>query len=175
MSILPPGLTVRTCRDAIGVALALADEFAHLHAGLLLDPNGRVAAIRLHTLGASRRSTSPHAGFDHVLRWVVRQPHRWPADRGHRNEDQPNIEADRGSVLLVSVGALDLGVGLPNAAHRQLFLKAQHAAELSGYQLLDIIETDGDYVRSFAYLFDSESSWRLPSSDSESGSRRRDL
>jgi hypothetical protein len=167
VSILPSFLTVRTFGDAVGVALALADEYAYVHAGLVLDPCGRVAAMRLTKLGPhasappwadasistvlegndtlawpSAAATRP--GFDRVMWWFLRQPHRWPG---------PHSAA----ALVLSVRAAPLEP--VSHVERQRHERLSGVARLAGYRLLDWIETDGDCVRSHAYLTDPETAW----------------
>jgi hypothetical protein len=176
VSILPSSLTIRSFGDAVGVALALADEYAYVHAGLLLDPYGRVAAMRLTKLGAqagappwadasistvaagfapdgilawpSAADTGPD--FDRVVWWFLRQPHRWPGPVP-------------GAALVISVRAAPLNA--VGSLERQRQQRLAGVVRLSGYRLLDWIETDGDCVRSHAYLADPDTAWPADSVD----------
>ncbi len=120
-------LVVASFRDALGLAMEMADEYAFVNAGVLLDASGAVTEIVLaEGIG---RTIEPVTG------WLIEAADSWP---------------DSARVLLVSVRPFEMDVVREQDLRR--YRTAGWAIAGAGGHLIDWIETDGDLFRSYAYV-----------------------
>lgn len=134
MPIVPVPSTVAEFRDALGLAFELSDEFAFAQAVVTTD--------HLHRCIDFAVFTEIGDGLAPTLNWL--------SDRiGHRPRPR--------RVLLISIRSID-GIIV---AERDLaeFRFAQQAVDRLGARLIDWIETDGELVRSYAYLANPHTTW----------------
>lgn len=136
MSIVPVPDSIRSFRDALGLALELSDEFAFAHAAVVLSPNRRCVAFKVFTAIVDNLSE--------VLSWLT---HRFDGPLA------PSV------VLLISIRSVD-GWSI---YERDLSDFRFARATIAGYggSLLDWIETDGELVRSYAYLVNPNTAWSV--------------
>lgn len=126
--------TITCYRDAVGLALELADRHAFASAIALLDANGRRIDL------AVARGLGP--SLEPVVAWA----------RGRAGWSGSPTGA-----LAVSVQPLAPGVIREVDLHR--FRQANWSLAAAGCRLVDWIETDGDVVRSYAYLTCPAAAW----------------
>ncbi len=130
----PPVSPVRSFRDAVGFALELADRYAFVAAAALLDADGvPVDVAVVEGLG------SP---IEPVVAWAA------GAD-GWRSAPR--------RTLLISIRPFDPGVVAEDDLRR--YRQARWSLGRAGCHLIDWIETDGDLVRSYAYLTCPAEAW----------------
>lgn len=133
------GLIISSFRDALGLAMLLADEYAFVNAAAVLDPAGTVTTIGLADgIGQS---------VEQLLGWCAARPAPEPSQ-----------------VLLLTVRPYEHDV----VAERDLDLyrRARWKLAGAGFGLADWIETDGDLFRSYAYLTCPAHAWpQDPSED----------
>lgn len=125
---------IASFRDALGVAMELADRHAFVNAALLLGPDGRPVDLAVvEGLGGS---------IEPVVAWAT-GARRW-------------ITTPR-AVLLVSVRPVDPDVVCEADIRR--YRHADWSLTLAGCRLVDWIETDGDLFRSYAHLIHPARAW----------------
>ena len=136
MSIVPVPDLIRSFRDALGLALELSDEFAFAHAALVLSPDRRCVDFEVFT--------SIVENLSEILGWL-----------SCRFESH----ADSAFVLLISIRSVD-GWSI---YERDLSDFRFARATISGFggHLVDWIETDGELVRSYAYLVNPNTAWSV--------------
>ncbi len=133
--------TITSFRDAVGVAMELADEYAIANSVLLTEPTtGRVVRSSLST--AIETSLSPQ------LRWSWRSCISECRDRPERSGLDVVLLAVRETSLL-PVRETDL----------TSYRFARATLSYCNARLLDWIHTDGDHIRSFAYLTSRHTAW----------------
>ncbi len=134
MPIVPVPSTVSSFRDALGLALELSDEFAFAHAVLVTDHNGCCVDFGVLTRFGE--------GLIPVLGWL--------SDRVERQNNPRNV-------ILFTARTLDWHV----VAERDLaeYRFAATIVNRLGLHLVDWIETDGEIVRSYAYLANPNTGW----------------
>lgn len=116
---------ILTFRDALGLAMSLADDHAFVHAAVCLDPHHAIIGMpQSEGLG---RSPGP------LIAAVCDQ--------------SPGSVA---AVVLATVRPFEPDV--VREADLQLFRRSRWALAEVGIDLLDWIETDGDLFRSYAYV-----------------------
>ncbi|MEM7274324.1 MAG: hypothetical protein AAF547_14670 [Actinomycetota bacterium] len=125
---------VNTFRDALGVAMAIAEDYAFANAAVLVEPGGRIHDIGIvEGIGTS---------IDGLTRWVVAALGGAAAARQGRRS--PPLR-----VLLISVRPFEVDTIRESDLRR--YREASWAVANTGADLLDWIETDGDLFRSYAY------------------------
>lgn len=130
----PPIPALRSFRDAIGFALELADRYAFVAAAVLLGPNGQPIDLAVaEGLGSS---------IEPVVAWAAGID-GWGA-------------VPRRS-LLISVRPFDPEV--IREADLRRYRQARWSLAGAGCHLVDWIETDGDLVRSYAYVTCPAEAW----------------
>lgn len=136
MSIVPVPDSIRSFRDALGLALELGDEFAFAHAALVLSADRRCVDFEVFTSIVDNLSK--------VLSWL--------SDRFERRTDSS-------LVLLISIRSVD---GWSIYEHDLSDFRFARAT-ISGFggHLLDWIETDGELVRSYAYVVNPNTAWSV--------------
>lgn len=136
MSIVPLPHSINSFRDALGLAFELSDEFAFAHAALVLGPDRRCIDFEIFTAIGDNLSE--------VLSWL---------------SSRVETSLDPALVLLISVRSVD-GWSI----YEQDLSDFRFArSTISGYggTLLDWIETDGELVRSYAYLVNPNTAWSV--------------
>ncbi|MGH1489019.1 MAG: hypothetical protein ACRBK7_06420 [Acidimicrobiales bacterium] len=129
-----PALVIATFRDAVGLAMQLADEYAFVSAGVVLDSTGAVNDIVLaEGIG---KTIKP------VVNWLAEASDRWPVT--------PQL-------LLLSVRPFEIDV--IREQDLRLYRQACWAIAAAGGGLIDWIETDGDLFRSYAYVTCPAAAW----------------
>lgn len=136
MSIVPLPHSIRSFRDALGLALELSDEFAFAHAVLVLSPDRQCVDFEIFTAVGDNLSE--------VLSWLSSR-----LERG----------LDTALVLLISIRSVDGWSIYEQDLDDFRFVRATIAGY--GALLLDWIETDGELVRSYAYLVNPNTAWSL--------------
>lgn len=136
MSIVPLPHSIHSFRDALGLALELSDEFAFAHAALVLTPDRRCVDFEVFTAIGDNLSE--------VLSWLSGRVERY---------------VDSALVLLISIRSVD-GCSIYEQDLSNFRLAR---TTISGYggSLLDWIETDGELVRSYAYLVNPNTAWSM--------------
>lgn len=127
---------VETFRDALGLALELADRYSLVDAAALLDPAGRTIEMAVASGLEGAGSIEP------VVAWAA-------GAGGWSGPPQ--------GVLIVSVRALDPDI--VSEADLRRYRHAGWSLAGAGRRLLDWIETDGDLVRSYASLTCPAEAW----------------
>ena len=140
-SQVPAHITGALCgfRDALGLAMQLADEYAFISAGVMLDGTGHVIDV-VSTQGIGR-PVGPLVGRVCTALGGPKQPPDVGAGQ------RPGATT---AVVLLTVRPFDADV--IREADLNLFRQARWAIEVAGVELLDWIETDGDLFRSYAYV-----------------------
>ena len=134
MPIVPVPKSVVSFRDALGLVLELSDEFAFAQAVLVTDRANRCIDFMVFTEVGDGLATG--------LRWLSRRIAMYPC---------------RSRVLLISVRSIDeLCVAERDLADYRF---AEHTIGALGAVLRDWIETDGEVVRSYAYLTNPNTTW----------------
>ncbi len=128
---VPP---IRSFRDALGFALELADRHPRAAAAALLEPGGRAVELAV--------APSPDASIEPVVAWAAGSG-GW--------DGRPR------SVLVVSIRAFDPDV--VREADLRRYRRIGWSLARAGRPLADWIETDGDLVRSYAYLTHPAEAW----------------
>ncbi len=136
MSIVPVPDSIRSFRDALGLALELNDEFAFAHAAVVLSPDRRCVDFGVFT--AVGHNLSATLG--------------WLSCRFERS-------SDRALVLLISVRSID-GRSIYERDLSDFRFARATISEFGG-SLLDWIETDGELVRSYAQLVNPNTAWSM--------------
>jgi len=136
MSIVPMPDSIHSFRDALGLALELSDEFAFAHAALVLSPDRRCVDFEIFTAIVDNLAE--------LLGWL---------------SSCFEQKVDAALVLLISVRSVD-GWSI---YERDLSNFRFARTTVSGYggSLLDWIETDGELVRSYAYLVNPNTAWSV--------------
>ncbi|MEM9653082.1 MAG: hypothetical protein AAGA65_13360 [Actinomycetota bacterium] len=160
-----PEQRIVTFRDALGLAMRLADDYAHHRAAALLDGDGNLTELVTvdgfrPSIGALVERVCAHLGaVDETQdrRWPVHRPNepkqveQMHLEHKHSEHDHREPEhvghAVRG-VVLFTVGPVE--PDLIREADLRLFRQAGWILGVAGADLLDWIETDGDVVRSYA-------------------------
>lgn len=169
----PPRIT--TFRDALGLAMELADEYAFANVAALLTADGTIEDLTIAE-GIGRT-------IEPVVSWVTdacgevtghaapggsTQPTPSPGGRtgpaSPTVEDEPRRVAsparDCGpvrSVVLVTVRPYEADV--VRERDLELYRAAKWSLAAAGVHLTDWIETDGDLFRSYAYLTCPADAW----------------
>ena len=139
---MDPNLTpvaVPTFRDALGLAMQLADEYAFVNAAALVGGDAQV--LDLAVAEGIGRSVGP------LVDWLVASP-AWPS---------PALRARATGVLLVTVRPFEAEV--VREADLRCYRRCRWSLAMAGNPLLDWIETDGDLVRSYAYTTCPAEAW----------------
>lgn len=125
---LGPPVKISTFRDALGLAMLLADEYAFLRAAALLHQDGTVQELlTVDGFGSSIGS---------LVGQVCIRLHRPPGGIS--------------SVVLLTIGPMEDGIIRESDLGQ--FRRARWAVSASGADLVDWIETDGDLARSYASI-----------------------
>ena len=126
--------TVSCFRDAVGLALQLSEDYAYAQVAVLLDDDGT---------GLDRRVfDGVGVGLMPVLAWCLSTA----AGIGRPID-----------VLLLTARSIEPGVVREqDLAH---YRRAERTLTGANLGLLDWIETDGELVRSFAYLIHPDTAW----------------
>lgn len=127
-------VTVSCFRDAVGIALELSDEYAYAQVALLLDGDGTQLDRRVFA--------SVGVGLMPVLAWCLSTA----AGLG-----QPV------DVLLVTARSVEPGMVREHDLAQ--YRRADRILTGANLGLVDWIETDGEFVRSLAYLIHPETAW----------------
>lgn len=126
--------TVSCFRDAVGLALQLSEDYAYAQVAVLLDENG----IQLDR----RVFDAVGVGLMPVLAWCLSTA----AGLGRPVD-----------VLLLTARSIEPSVVREqDLAH---YRRAERTLTGANLGLLDWIETDGELVRSFAYLVHPDTAW----------------
>lgn len=133
---------VNTFRDALGVAMALADDYAFANAAVLIEPDGQV-----HDIGVV---DGVGTTIDEVIGWICHALERAAAAPVHG----PGPVA---GVLVISVRPFEADIVREADLFR--FRAASWSVARAGASLLDWIETDGDLFRSYAYTTCPAAAW----------------
>jgi hypothetical protein len=128
---IPP---ITSFRDATGFALELADRYAFVSAAVLLGPGGTPIDIAT--------AEGIDAGIEPVVAWAA----------GIDGWRPPPLVA-----LVISVRSVDPDV--VREADIRRYRQARWSRGSAGCHLVDWIETDGDLVRSYAYLTCPAEAW----------------
>ena len=129
---LPPPIC--TFRDALGFAMTLADDYAFANAAVLLAGDGRPIDLAVtEGIGAT---------IEPIVAWAAGIDH-WAG--------RPR------STLVVSIRPYEPEAIREHDLH--LYRRARWALGRAGCDLIDWIETDGDLVRSYAYLTCPAEAW----------------
>ena len=136
MSIVPVPESIRSFRDALGLALELSDEFAFAHAAVVLSCERRCLDLGVFT--------AIDDNLPELLGWL-----------SERFQRQPQAE----TVLLISVRSVDAWLVYERDLGNYRFARAT-ITEFGG-RLLDWIETDGELVRSYAHLANPNTEWSI--------------
>lgn len=136
MSIVPVPESICSFRDALGLALELSDEFAFAHAVVVLSPDRRCVDFRVFTAIVDNVSE--------VLGWVSYRLER---------RTTPAL------VMLISVRSVD-GWSIYERDLSNFRLARKKISDL-GATLIDWIETDGELVRSYAYIVNPNTAWSI--------------
>ncbi len=131
--------TLRGFRDGLGLAMQLADDYAFIGAGVLLDGAGNI--VDLVTSEGIGRPVGPLVGRICTVLDRPKAPPDQPFDSG---------QVATPAVVLLSVRPFDADV--IREADLALYRRARWAIGVAGAELLDWIETDGDLFRSYAYV-----------------------
>jgi hypothetical protein len=129
---LPP--SINAFRDALGFAMALADEYAFTNAAVLLAGDGR--PIDLAVADGIGGSIEPVVAWAAGSSWWTQPPR---------------------SSLVFSIRPYE-----PDLVRERDLRRYRHARwslAQAGCDLLDWIETDGDLFRSYAYLISPAEAW----------------
>jgi hypothetical protein len=129
--VVPP---IASFRDAVGFAMELTDRYAFVNAAVLLAGDGRPVdlAVVEGIAGSIEPVVAWAAGVDH---WAT------PAR----------------SSLLISVRPVSPDIVCEADIGR--YRRARWSLAGAGCRLLDWVETDGDLIRSYAYLTDPARAW----------------
>lgn len=130
----PHPVTVPSFRDAVGLALELGDEYAFAFVAVLLDEHRRQLDRRVFDVVG--------VGLTSVLAWCLSQA------AGLR---QPV------NVLLLTVRSVEPDVVREHDLAQ--YRRAERTLTGTTAGLLDWIETDGELIRSFAYLIHPDTAW----------------
>ncbi len=133
-------LSIVTFRDAVGLAMAVADDFAFANVAALIRRDGTVADMAIaEGIGKT---------IEPLVAWAVAGPvdgsdsSRWP---------------EKPDVMLLSVRPFE--VDIIREQDLLLFRTARWVLAGSGLGLVDWIETDGDLFRSYAYVSCPTEAW----------------
>lgn len=122
-------------RDAVGLAMELADEYAFANAGAVIDTTSGVL-VDLAVAEGIGRTIEP------ITRWLVDSDGCWPELPG---------------ILFLTVRPFEVDV--VREQDLRLYRSAAWAVAAAGGQVIDWIETDGDLFRSYAYVTCPASAW----------------
>lgn len=121
--------TIVDFRDALGLAMALADEYAFANAVTLLDSDGAIVDLAIvHGVGYT---------IEPLLSWATAAA---AATQG------------RGPVAAVLLSVRPHEVGVVREEDLWRYRRGCWTMAAAGLELLDWIETDGDLYRSFANI-----------------------
>ena len=134
MGPIPIPGTIISFRDAVGVAMELADEFAFANAAAILDERGHL--LDMAVVEGIGRTIEP------VVEWAT------GIDGWHTRINR---------ILLISIRPYE--VDIVREADLRLYRRAGWAISAAGARLIDWIETDGDLVRSYAYVTCPAQAW----------------
>jgi hypothetical protein len=126
--------TVSCFRDAVGIALQLSEEYAYAQVAVLLDGDGSPLDRRVFD--------AVGVGLMPVLAWCLSTA----ADL------DPPID-----VLLLTARSIE--PALVREQDLAQYRRAERTLTGANLGLLDWIETDGELVRSFAYLIHPDTAW----------------
>lgn len=140
-----PPTAVRSFRDALGIAMGLADDYAFVNAAVLLDEQHITVDVLL-TEGIGR-SIGPLVGL--ACGAVERLPNGKASAPGRRSVTKPELSTVS-SVLLLTVRPFE--VDIIRESDLELYRRACWTMSAAGACLADWIETDGDLFRSYAYV-----------------------
>lgn len=136
MSIVPIPSAVTSFRDALGIALELSEEFAYTQAVVVIDDAGR--CIDFNLFGRIGQ------GLMTMLSWISSRSSAYPPGSG---------------VVLISVRSVDGPIIWEQDIADYRF--ARQALQRVGVSVVDWIETDGELVRSYAYIVNPNTSWSI--------------
>lgn len=132
-------LAVLTFRDALGLAMELADEYAFVNAAALIGRNGQLEDLIIAE------------GIGRTIEPVV----GWLATTAERR--LPSWRCGTTDVVLITVRPFDVEVIREDDLWA--YRRAGWAIAAAGANLIDWIETDGDLFRSYAYVTCPERAW----------------
>ena len=136
----PDPVSIVTFRDAVGLAMVVADEYAFANVAAVLDEQGDLVEFAV-TEGIGQT-------IEPIVAWAVAAPARAPT---------AEASGSGSGVLLLSVRPYEVDI-----VHQQdlrLFRTARWALACAGLHLVDWIETDGDMFRSYAYVTCPSDAW----------------
>ena len=136
MSIAPQPVSITSFRDALGLAMALADEYAFASAAALVDRPGNMVDLAI----AEGIGTT----IEPLTRWIASSGHSPGAD---------------GPVAAVLLSVRPYEVDLVREEDLRLYRHAVWTVATAGLHLLDWIETDGDLFRSYANVTCPARAW----------------
>lgn len=139
----PDAGTLSGFRDGLGLVMQLADEYAFISAGVLLDGPGNIVDV-ITTQGIGQ-PVGPLVGRVCIALDGSKEP---PVDGSRSGSGGTSRSVER--VVLLTVRPFDADV--IREADLNLFRRARWAIGVAGAELLDWIETDGDLFRSYAYV-----------------------
>lgn len=134
--------SIVTFRDALGLAMGFADDFAFVNAALLLSADATIQRV-IMTEGIGQ-SISP----------IVE---RLSGRAGTGRLTNPAIQAPVVAAVLISVRPFEMDI--IRESDLALFRRASWALIGIGIDLMDWIETDGDLFRSYAYVTCPATAW----------------
>ena len=134
MSIAPQPVSITSFRDALGLAMALADEYAFASAAALIDDDGGLVDLAI----AEGIGTT----IEPLIQWVTTRD---------AAADYPV------AAVLLSVRPYE--VDLVREEDLRLYRLATWSVASAGLHLLDWIETDGDLFRSYANVTCPAQAW----------------
>ncbi len=135
----PPTLRASTFRDALGLAMWLADDYAYLNASVLLDRRRRV--LDLAAVEGVGCSVEP------LVERLTDSPPR----------PSPSVRSLAVEVMLITVRPVEADI--VREADLWRYRRAGWALARVGLSLIDWIESDGDLFRSFAHTTCPASAW----------------
>ncbi len=150
MSPAADNTSIITFRDALGLAMELADDYAFVNAAAIVDHGGNLVDL-IVAEGIGRT-------IDPVIGWLCEPP-------PPRNRGRPIAQT-----LVVSVRPFEADV--VREQDLRLYRSARWTLAAAGIELIDWIETDGDLFRSYAYVTCPARAWeRDPPADRLSDGR----
>jgi hypothetical protein len=143
MSIAPQPVSITSFGDALGLAMALADEYAFANAAALIDDDGGLVDLAI----AEGIGTT----IEPLIQWIIT---RSAGDAGEARDS-----AALGPVAVVMLSVRPYEVDLVREEDLRLYRLATWSAAAAGLHLLDWIETDGDLFRSYANVTCPAKAW----------------
>lgn len=152
-SSIPGQDSVATFRDAVGLAMAIADEYAFANVAALISGGQQHGSPPPGTVLDSIVAEGIGGTIQPLVAWAAAASQRQPAHgRSRPGEPTPPID-----VLLLSIRPYE--VDIVRERDLRLFRQARWATAAAGLNLVDWIETDGDLFRSYAYVTCPAEAW----------------